>query len=288
VLIAPIASTYATRVPYVTVAEFKRHPSGTDTKNLVPGQSQAVNDQSLKDILLRASSYADNIVEKVLAATIDTQYGDYSPGRGGLIKVPLDNSPIVGVIDVQLGLAPGSLVPRDDLSGCDLQGRILSIPVGYGVRGGPSRVYAKVRYVNGWANAQLDSSVNAGATSLTLNNALGVVPGMTLALSGPTAGESVVVADSFVPVSTLASTEVPLAAGTGSAYAMGDVATTMPQSIKLAVILLACSIIKTRGSNAIVMASVHGKPDQETPFEDGAEGEYGMAVDLLSPYRRVI
>jgi hypothetical protein len=291
VLIAPIASTYATRVSYVTPGEFKRHPTGVDTNALVPGQPKNVQDQALADVLRRASSYADSITEKILAATLDTQYGSYSPGPGGLIKVPLDNSPIVAVSSVELGLAPGSLV-ESTTDGCDLSGRILTIPVGFGYGASPSRVYARVQYINGWANAQLNAAANPGATSLTLNNALGIVPGMTLSLSGAASSESVTVADSFVPVSTLTPTMVPLAAPVagsyGAGYVVGDVATTMPQNVKLAVILLACAIIKTRGSEALVMASVNSDPDKVADFQDGAEGEYGMAVDLLSPYRRVI
>ncbi|QAY16122.1 head-to-tail adaptor [Arthrobacter phage Sonali] len=289
-LISPVASTYATRVPYVTPGEFRRHPTGVDTKNLVPGQSAAVNEQALRDVLLRASSYADDIVEKLLGATVDSQAGDYTPGPGGVIKVPLDNSPIVAVADVELGLAPGSLVSIGT-DGCSLDGRILTIPVGYG-QWGPTRVYARVTYINGWANAQLTQAAPPGSTSITLNNALGVVPGMTLALTGDSRNESVTVAPGFVPSTSLDPVTVPLASpvagGSGGGYVVGDVASAMPQNIKLAVILLACAIIKTRGSSAVVMGSIASGPAQAVPFQDGAEGEYGMAVDLLNPYRRTI
>jgi hypothetical protein len=283
--VAPDAATYATRVPYITPGEFRAHPTGMETNQLVPGGTKAANDQALLQVIRRASSYADGLCNKILAATLDTQTDKPIVQRDGTVRVALDNSPVVGVTSAAAGLRPGSLVDLVEGPDWDLSGRIFTVPTCL-PRG--ERVHVKVQYINGWANAVLTADAAAGASSLTVSNGLGIIPGMTLTLSGAEASEFVVVDPSYSPSAALGPVTVPLAAPLLSAYAAGDVFTAIPAEVKLAVILLTCAIIKTRGASAVVMASVNAEPDHEVPFEDGATGEYGMAVDLLHPYRRVL
>ncbi len=283
--VAPDAATYATRVPYITPAEFRAHPTGVETNELVPGGTKAANEQALLQIIRRASSYADGLCNKILAATLDTQTAKPIVQRDRTVRVALDNSPVVGVTSVSAGLRPGSLVDLVEGPDWDLSGRILTVPTCL-PRG--ERVHVKAQYINGWANAVLTTPAAAGASSVTVSNGLGIVPGLTLNLSGAEASEFVVVGPDYIPATTLTPVEVPLAAPLLSAYAAGDVCTAIPAEVKLAVILLTCAIIKTRGAEAMVMASVNDSPEHVVPFQDGATGEYGMAVDLLHPYRRVL
>jgi hypothetical protein len=292
-LTAPNATTFATRVPYVTPAEFRNHPTGVDTKNLVPGASADVNAQSLVQILRRASSYADNLTEKVLAATLDTWAEPCRVMRDGSVLAKLDFSPVIGVATVQAGLTSRSLVDIDP-STCELDGRVLTIPTSFypGGQWGVPELRVKVTYINGWANAQLTVNPAAGATTLQLNNGLGITPGMTLQVCGSTTSESVIVDPSFIPVTDLSAVTLPLTAplvgnGAGGGYSMGDVVTNMPQSVKLATIMIAVSLIKTRGDNALVMSSVHEEPGAEQKSPNG-DAEMGVAMDLLAPFRRTI
>jgi hypothetical protein len=291
--IAPNAATYATRVPYITPAEFKAHPTGVETTKLAVGGSTAANDQALLQIIRRASSLADGMCgNKILAATVDTQSGRYKPGRDGKINIALDWSPVVAVDTVTAGLQPGSQIALQQGPDWSLEGRVLSVPTSFTGSGQfgpvPDRIWATVRYVNGWANTVLTQASEAGALSLTLNNALGIVPGMTLSLSGSTTSEFVVVDPSYVPSTAIVPTVVPLAAPTAFGYAVGDVCTAFPSDVKLAIIFLTAGIIKARGSSAFVMASTRSQPDTEVKLSEVASTEMELAAEILSEYRRTI
>jgi hypothetical protein len=290
-LIAPNAATYATRVPYITPGEFKAHPTGVESAKLVVNGSTAANDQALLQVIRRASSLADGMCgDKILAATVDTQSGSYRVQRDGKIKIPLDLSPVVAVDTVKAGLAPGSQIALEQGPDWFLNGRILSIPTSFGGLGGgvPDRLFATVRYVNGWVNVVLTQPVDVGATSLLVNNALGIVPGMTLSLSGATSSEFVVVDPSYVPSTAMTVTEVPLLDPISFHYGVGDVASSFPPDVKLAVILLTAGIIKARGTKALVMGNTRSSPETETRSEEVNEQEMQMASEILSSYRRTI
>lgn len=283
--IAPNAATYATRVPYITPGEFKAHPTGIDTKNLVPGGDAASNDQALLQIIRRASSYADSLTEKILAATLDTQKDKALVQRDGTVNVALDFSPVVAIDSVAAGLRPGSQIALVEGPDWDLDGRVLTVPTSL-PRG--ERVHVTVRYVNGWANAVLTAAASVGDSSLTVSNGLGLAPGMTLSLSGARVSEFVVVADSYVPSAALGPVTVPLAAPLAFGYVAGDVFTAIPASVKMAVIFLTAGIIKARGSGGFVMGSTKAQPDVEASFHDVSGADLAMAIDALTPYRRTV
>jgi hypothetical protein len=290
-LIAPNAATYATRVPYITPGEFRAHPTGVDSSKLVVNGSAAANDQALLQIIRRASSLADGMCGgKILAATVDTQSGSYNVQRNGTILVPLDWSPVLAVDTVTAGLQPGSQIPLEQGPDWSLEGRILRVPTSFCgmAQARPDKVYATVRYVNGWANAVLTSAPMAGDSSITVNNALGIMPGMTLSLSGSTASEFVVVDPSFVPSLSMNPTTVPLMSPLSFGYAIGDVFTSFPPDVKLAVIFLTAGIIKARGTKALVMGSTRSAPETETSESEVNAQEMQMAEEILSSYRRTL
>jgi hypothetical protein len=251
----------------------------------VPGGDPASNDQALLQIIRRASSYADSLTEKILAATLDTQTDRPIVQRDGTVRVALDYSPVVAVDTVTAGLRPGSQIPLVEGPDWDLSGRILTVPTCL-PRG--ERVHVTVRYVNGWANSVLTAPAAVGDSSLSLSNGLGLVPGATLSLSGARVSEFAVIADSYVPSAGLGPVTVPLASPLAFGYVAGDVFSAFPQAVKLAVIFLTAGIIRARGSSALVMASVHGQPDASVSVHDVAGTDLAMAMDALSPYRRTV
>lgn len=290
-LIAPNAATYATRVPYITPGEFRAHPTGVDSSKLVVNGSQSANDQALLQIIRRASSLADGICGgKILAATVDTQAGAYRVQGDGTIKIALDWSPVIAVDSVTVGLQPGSQIALQQGPDWYLEGRILSVPTSFvGLsQMVPDKVFATARYVNGWANSVLTTAPVAGATSITVNNTLGIVPGMTLSLSGSVASEFVVVDPSFVPSLSMTPTTVPLMSPLSFGYAAGDVLTSFPPDVKLAVIFLVVGIIKARGTKALVMGSTRSAPETETTEKEVNAVEMQLAEEILSTYRRTI
>jgi hypothetical protein len=293
-------STYATRPLYVTPAEFKVAGTGIDTTPLVPGGTTAQNAEALVMHLQRASTYADGFCQKVLAATVDTQAGTYrvqsDPWLGPVVKVPLDFTPIVAVSAVSLGWTPSSLAALSDLSGVDITKKTATVPLypSGGTSTGPlasnsfgGRVHAAVQYINGWANTSLTAGAATGATSITVASPIGVMPGQTLTLWNTNNSETVTVSASWVPTNTGTGVVVPLAAPVVGAYNVGDVATAMPQDIKTAVILIAKSLIKTRGSDSIVLQSVGGSGGPRETLEPGITSDLGLAEDILERYRRV-
>jgi hypothetical protein len=154
--------------------------------------------------------------------------------------------------------------------------------------GVPDRVFATVRYVNGWANVVLTEPPMAGDTSVTVNNALGIVPGMTLSVAGSETSEFVVVSPNYVPSLSMTPTVVPLVAPLSFGYAIGDVCSSFPADVKLAVILLTAGIIKARGTKALVMANARSSPEVEAKPEEVNEQEMQLASEILSSYRRTI
>lgn len=291
-------STYATRSLYVTPAEFKAAPTGMDVSQLIPGGTPAQQAAALVMQLQRASGVADKICRKILGATLDTQAGYYriqqDPGLGQVIKVPLDFTPIVAVAGVSMGSTPSNLSTVTDLTNIWISKKTVVVPVG---GSGPSSMgplfasysgkrFATVQYVNGWANTTLYTAAKAGDVSVTLTNVLGVMPGQQLNLVNTNNSEIVTVSPSYIPSNTATNVPVPLVSPVVGAYSAGDTATNMPQEIKQAVILIAKSLIKTRGSESIVLASVSSQPDHVNGVESGVTSDMEMAEFLLSDYVR--
>lgn len=290
-LLPPYAATYATHSPYITAAEFQNAPTGVDVTQLVPSGGPTTNSQTLSNMILRASGWADAICNQRLAATVDTRAGRYRVRADGTILVPLPFFPVVGIASVSTGWTPSTLAPLSSVADVWVDGgNVATIPVGAcsTLPGRPTDLYASVTYVSGWANTQLAATAAAGATSLQVRNGLGIAPGQQLALYSAAAGEIVTVATGFTPITAAGAATVPLTAPIVAGYAAGDTLTAMPHEIKQAVISLTCVLIKTRGAESIVMSSFRQQPHEKDDMESGAIGDYDTATDLLQPYRRVV
>ena len=191
-----------------------------------------------------------------------------------------------------MGLTPGSQIALVQDDNWFLDGRILRVPTSF--VSGPTqscnadKVWATVQYVNGWANAVLTAAPMAGDLSITVNNALGIIPGATLALSGSATSEFVVVSTSYVPSLSMNPTTVPLMSPLSFGYAIGDVFTSFPPDVKLAVIFLTAGIIKARGTKALVMGSTRSAPETEAPEKEVNAQEMQLAEEILSSYRRTL
>lgn len=296
----PTAPTYPTRSLYVAPWEFLNAPTGVDTNQLVPGGSASANQAALVMQLQRASTLADNLCQKVLAATVDTQYGKYrvqsDPWSGPVVKVPLDFTPVVAISAVSAGWTPGALTALSDLSGVSIGKKAAVIPLYPGGNStgpltsslsGGSHAYVSVQYVNGWANTSL-TAAPSGA-SLAVASDLGIVPGQQLRLANATASETVTVAPGYTPAATGNPTAVPLTAAPVGTYTTGDLVTAMPQDIKQAVILLAKDLIKTRASQSIEFGHIGGDaPGAQHGMPAGVTSDYELALEILAPYRRAI
>jgi hypothetical protein len=289
----PTVATYSTRTMYVTPNEFLNAPTGVDTNNLVPGDL-AKSKQALVMQLQRASAAVDNLCQKVIAATVDTESGFYRvgnhPALGPVLRVPLKYTPIIQVAAVKVGPTPAGLSTITDLSNIAYGPKVVTIPlVGAtpSLTGWTGQQHAVVSYVNGWANTALTSTAATGATTLNVASALGIAPGMQLNVQSATAAETVTVDASFVPTVSGINVAVPITTPLVGAYAVGDTVTAFPQDIKEATILLAKAFIKTRGSAAVVLSSLSGQPGHADQLETGVASDLDLARMLLEPFKRV-
>lgn len=288
---APDVATYATRVPYVTTAEFVEGGTGVDTSQLVPGGNTAANTAALQRTILRASGWADTLTHKVLAATLDTQAGFYRVQPDGGLQVPVTYTPLIAVTDVALGANAWSLTSLPDLSRVGMDDGVVYL----GVRSGGlsyngslnPRTFVKITYINGWANSATTASASSGASSISVANPLGIMPGSVLQIDDGSASEIVTVAASYTPVTTVTTTAVALAAPLASPHNAGVAVSGMPQAVKEAVILLTATLIKTRGAQAVVMAGMRQEPTTTALTEAGGLHDYEVACELLKPHRRV-
>jgi len=283
----------------MTPAEYLAEPTGVDVSALIPGASPAAQTAVLTRVIARASSWADQYCRKVLAATLDVQSGEYRVRGDGTIWVPVDNTPLIQVTNVDMGLVAGQLLTLTDLSKCRLTKKLVKIPTAQVLTSGVwlpftaaaqarrGYVYADTTYINGYAHSVTATGSIAGATSIQVaNNGLGIVPGLPLTIYDGAANgantEQVIVDASYV----FGSSTVPLASPAKNAHGAGCSASALPGFVREAVICFTNGVIKTRGSDAYVMPS---GPRQQMKVEEllpGAGEDIDLAMELLEPLRR--
>lgn len=289
--VAPYVPSYATETPYITVDEYLAEPTGVDTSQLVPGGSVNDNRAALARVIARASSQADEICRKPLAATVDIQSGEYRIRSDGTIWVPVDYAPIVQVNAISLGWSQGAMAAMTDLSVVRVERKLVKIPVG-GAGGdwnGQSRavarrgyIFADVTYVNGWAVTTTSQDSLAGASAVNLTAALGVAAGLRVVISDGANTETVTVGPGYVP----GSLTVPTASPLQYAHDPGVSFSALPGAAKDAVILLTSSRIKMRGAEAVQMAAITSEPSKPQPTMPGGTSELAQAKDMLLRFRR--
>lgn len=288
--IAPQIPTYASYTPYITSAEFLAAPTGVDVSQLIPSGSNITQEAALADLIGRASSQADVICQKTLAATLDVQSGTYRLRQDGEIWVPVNYTPIVQVNAVSVGCDPANLTALTDLSRIRIGEKVVKIPL-CGVRtrsrGFGWEAYAEVTYVNGWAHSTLAAGTAVGAQSISPVSVLGLVPGLPVTIKDGANTETAIVGASYV----VGSSVVPLAVPLQYPHAAGATVSALPPVVKDAVLDLCKWLVKSRGSKGIAMGSIKGQPlttaNAKTQESDpGGVGDYRSAVRALTPLKR--
>lgn len=296
-VVAPTVPTYASYTPYITGQDFLNEPTGVDVSQLIPQGSSLTEEAALARLCANASSEADRITQKTLAATLDVESDLYRVQRDGTIHVPLPFGPVISVNAVSIGFSANTMTTMSDLSGVKIIRNVARIPVptapplNYSFSPNPAAyaphgwIYADVTYVNGWAHSLLTAPTLVGATSITPGNVLGFVPNLPFTAYDGQSTEGARVSPSYV----LGSATVPLAAGLLNAHGVGVTVSALPPVARLAVVTLAKWLAKTKGSKAIVMPTVlrgttvsrqGGKTEDSEP---GGSADYKQAErDLLT------
>lgn len=307
VTVQPVTPELA--VPYLTPAGFQAYPTWLDLDNLIPGGVQAMQTDELADVLLTASRWCcDNCENMRLDAHFVQGENQRTRVSGsGRIYIKPRDIPIRAITAVEYGWAPASLsaLALPDSSMWVEDGREVSFVPGGGlsftgpaIQFGGSRpgglMYVNWSYVAGYPNTTLSAGCAANASSVTVLDPTGIVPGDVLRIYDVEGGaggisEALTVAATYspqVPVSPPAATAIPLAANTKNAHGSGTGITGMPREILQAVICYAVALLMREDVSAEEPESAFGPAARSIAQGSGkAGGLVNDALEFLASYR---
>lgn len=285
--------------PYVTVAEFRAAPTWIDSDDLIPGGTSDKQDDELSNVLLRASAWADNLVNPGfgLGASTVTEQLRARAGRGGTIALHPSKLPVRQVTALSYGTDPAALTIMSDLSGVWIEdGRAIlaTVPTrgnwaaaglefGRPYPGG--RMYVSLTYTAGYASAALTADATAGAGEVTVTDPAGIFAGDVLRVWDPGLEEAVTVASGYTP----GSATIPLAGTLSNGHTAGAGISAMPAEVKQAVICYTVALLmRDDVSSEEPFATAEFGPAARRSASGGrAGGLVGEAEGLLRPYARV-
>jgi hypothetical protein len=280
-------TTQTRHVPYLTNQQFKLAPTPTPWDALVAGGTPQECEDQLTQLIGRASTWVDSICMQVLAATIDTEQRQAAMNQYGQIIFRPRYHPVIELTDFWSGTAPATMAEMASLAGCSVEPtRIVvmagGVPVmssqgplqfggGFGPPGYP--LFIRYSYGNGYPVTTLAAPAAAGATSVTVGSAIGVLPGFTpVFLRDGAPSEQLNVASVSGNTLTLAT---PLA----NNHLTGAAVTGLPLDVEEAVVLAVQALGKMRGNAAIIANSTEPVKVGKDPL--GAGGDLATAEQFL-------
>jgi hypothetical protein len=278
------------------LAEFKNAPTALDYGNLVQGGNQAAQDAELTNAITRASSAIDQFCNQVIGATVETEQQRTRVRPDGTIRVHPKYFPVVALTDFQYGYTPNQLTQVPDCSQAWLEEQEIIYPyaalaqnmssqgaLGFGFPASSrAETYVKYSYVNGYTNTLIATAASAGATTLILEDGIGVVPNQMLTVFDGASTERVTVASTY----TFGSATVPLTAPLVYAHAVGVSVSALPAAVKQAAILYTTAALKIRGDASLVLA-VTSSPGASIDGSQKVGSDIALAQQLLLPFRRM-
>lgn len=302
-------------LPYVQVNEFRAYPSFMDTLNLRQGDTtQADQDQELRQMLLLASSMADDFMEfgqnsvtdGVLQAHQRTESRRMRASRrDGSFHVHPDHKPILGVSAFSYGADPKSLQQVTDLSGVWVErASMFVMPLGgfgpgftqiqFGTPLYDAEYFVQYTYTAGYVNTLLASTVGAGASTVPVMDATGISggsltqPATVLRFWDPGSEEAVTVASSYVPGSLNVPITTPLVNNHVFSPATPIGISSLPPHAHEAVILYACALLMRPDTEAEdVFPGARRSPNTNVGDKSGGQGYVEEAERLLDGLRRI-
>lgn len=293
--------------PYVSAAAFRAHPTYLDTDGLIPGNPDPdAQTAELTNLLLQASTWADDVCDLPLGAHLYTQNTRVRADRAGMLRIHADHKPVRTVASFSYGASPTSLTAvaspqvwiEDDSNlvltfGSASTAWSGSLQVGFGASPG-AEVFARVGIVAGYVATQLAASVLAGATSITVADPTGIEPGGSYRIWEPGLEETVTVSTLWQPptwpASTIpAATTVLLNGPLTHDHDAGHDFSGMTADLRLAVIKYAIALQLRPGTisqdefpDASTTSSTRGKESRPTGL-----GLIAEARKILRSYQRV-
>lgn len=292
-------------IPYVSAASFKAHPTYLDLDDLRSGSaSDADQTAELVNLLLMASDWADNRCSQNLGAHTAVQNCRSRIDRYGNLKIHADNNPVLSVTSVGYGWSPTALTTISATSAWVEDGRQVVIPISGGGGGAWSgslqfgspaiggEVFVQLTYTAGWVATQLSADALAGATTLTVADPTGIVPGGMYRIWEPGFEEDVTVSPTWTPPAAtvpIVPAAVTLASPTLFAHSSAHDFSGMPSDMRLAVTNYTVSALMrpdTAVEDAYPDTPLASGTRQTDPRRDGS-GLVAEAERILSRYQRV-
>ena len=282
--------------PYLTIDEYKNAPTALDYGNLIPGGNQAQQDAELNNAITRASSYIDVFCNQILGATADTEQQRIRVRPDGTLRFHPEYWPIVSLDSLAVGFQPSDTLLSVDPSLAWIEDQQIVYPLNQGQLSwssqGPlslgfpasprAECYIRYDYVNGYTQAITTTSLSIGATSLTVDNALGIIPGHTLKIYDGANTEIINVSNSYV----YGSTTVPLSSPIIFAHNAGVAVSSLPDAVKQACILITSAYLKIRGDASLTL-SVTNSPSQQAEGSQRVGSDIAQAQEILKTFRRI-
>ena len=283
-------------IPYLTLAEYKSAPTAIDLDNLVfDSQDPDVQDAELRNVIARASSWADTYCNQVLGATTETEQQRSRVSTDGSIRFHPRFSPIVALTNFNYGY-PTNMATLGDCSVAWIEDEEIIIPnlslgnwtsqgpLSFGAyNGGPSnQMFLKYTYVAGYTNTITETASTAGATTFTVHDGTGITAGQILTIYDGMNTENVTVATTY----TFGSTTVPVTRPMAFAHGIGVSVSALPPAVKEAVILITTAFLKVRGDSSMTM-QITALPSSSVPGADKYGNELALAARLLTSYSRI-
>lgn len=301
--------------PYITPTMLTQRSLGISwstipTRNATPAQQVAAQ----LDLCQTATGMVDGYCNAVLRCTINTEElrgpdyyltVDHSTGEArGILSRP----PVTQVLSVQTAISQtyprvwttlptGTYEPERPMIG--VYGTSSPSDSGEGGQGvliapgyidwtfGRNGYRVMVTYANGWPHCSLTSPVNAGVTTISVDDCTGWAPftsggqGATGVLFDGAVQEAIVC--TAASVSSGPGT-LTLATPLGNGHPSGALLSTLPGNVRWATALFAAAQALTRGATSTTVQSISpGGASSKGPGELASEAEL-----ILQPFRRLI
>jgi len=282
---------------YITTTEYLNAPTSVDINNLVIGGNAAAQTAELNNVIIRASSFMDEYLNQNLNAVsmVENQRVRFTPE--GYIALHPNNNPVISLSSFQYGTSPNNLQTLSDCSTCWFEDQQIIVPLSqlsatYSSQGplsfgggGSTRnqVFVRYNYVAGYVNT-LIASATATQTTLTVQDATGIVAGMPLRIFDGANSESVTVGSIY----TYGSTTVPLTSALVYSHANTATIGNMPNAIKQSCILITTAFLKVRGDSSMTMQmTVNPSRDSGTSTQSMVGNDIQLALKMVELYRRI-
>lgn len=265
---------------YITCEEYRAQPTALQTNNLVPGAVQSVQDAQLASLILKASRQIDIWALQPLYATTSSQNDESVRIRDGDLILRAHQDRVKSITALAWGVQWTALTTitnptcfieenhvRVALNGA---GTVWSGSLNINQPTNCGGAFANWSLVAGWATTRLSSSCLSSATSITVDNAAGIVgAGGGVAPTMLTLTDTDGATKAQVTVATVTGSIITLTGPVGVAFNAGA-GVAESEDIKEAAVLAVSHYIRARKGSGVVMSKspTNATSDTSTEFAE--------------------